>query len=72
MKNAAGVKHGDVVRLKGDPSLWLVMDVYDHGRSGRRFSVVVPRSNSSRIVKPHEVDKHWRLAGRPRTGGTTS
>ena len=59
-----GIKEGDVVRLDGDPSLWLV-----RGKEGRTLSLTIPRSSATRRAKGAEVVEAWRKV-RTRTRGS--
>lgn len=60
MKRPAAVKPGDVVRVKGDISLWLVRDTIIDAEGRWRFALLLPRSGSSRMVKSRDVETHWR------------
>ena len=51
----AGIREGDVVRLEGDPSLWLVTH-----KEGRSLTLTVPRSSATRRAKGQEVVETWR------------
>lgn len=58
--NLRGIGAGDLVRLTGDPSLWLV-----DGKQNNRLLIVLPRgSRVRRSATGYEVEAAWRRVKR--------
>lgn len=65
--NLSGIREGDVVKLRDDPSLWLVHQKVPNvkGRPGT-LALRMPRSGASCTAKAGQVETHWRKRGRTR------
>jgi hypothetical protein len=60
--NLRGVREGDIVRLRDDASLWLVVS-----RQGQALRLRIPRgASATRRVSSRQVVEAWRRVGHRR------
>lgn len=62
--NLAGIREGDVVQLKDDPSLWLVKRKEAAAGKPGRLHLWIPRGGASCSARAGQITTHWRRAGR--------